>query len=109
MDINKLHLTQNRTFNMGLFLLMLAIFDSFFSDYGIRNHYITEANPIMRLVYDTSIIGFYAIKISLPVVFLLVITKIEPKKYLQIITGFTLLLYTFILFLHISWISILLS
>ncbi len=66
-----------------LSLILLALLDSLFTDIGIRQHYITEANPIMKYIYDTSVFGFYALKISLPIFLLLLLSKIKPKKYLN--------------------------
>ncbi|WP_144513797.1 DUF5658 family protein [Bacillus sp. FJAT-22090] len=88
-------------------LLLLAIFDSLFTDYGIRNGHISEANPIMRFIYERNIYSFYLIKIILPLLFMYVIAQFKPKKYLQILIGATLLLYTFVLFQHLFWISLL--
>ncbi|WP_223145585.1 DUF5658 family protein [Sporosarcina sp. ANT_H38] len=85
--------------------MLLAAIDSFFTDFGIQKKYITEANPLMRFIYDTSIWGFYSIKIGLPLVLLYLLTKIEPKGYLKLLVGAAILLYSFVLFQHIYWIS----
>ena len=69
----------------GILLLLLAVVDSFFTDFGIQKQYITEANPLMAFIYDTSILGFYALKISLPCVLLYLLTKIEPKEVFKTI------------------------
>jgi len=89
-------------------LLLLAILDSLFTDFGIRNNHISEANPLMRYLYGTSIPAFYLIKIALPLLLLLILTKIEVKKYLNFLIGGTVALYVFILFQHIFWLSIIL-
>lgn len=85
--------------------MLLAVVDSFSTDFGIQKKYITEANPLMRFIYDTSIWGFYSIKIGLPLVLLYLLTKIEPKGYLKLLVGAAILLYSFVLFQHIYWIS----
>jgi hypothetical protein len=92
----------------GILLLLLAVVDSFFTDFGIQKMYITEANPFMRFIYDTSILWFYVLKISLPCVLLYLLTKFEPKRYLKLLIGSTILLYSFVLFQHIYWISLIL-
>ena len=89
-------------------LLLLAIFDSLFTDFGIRNNHISEANPLMRYLYGTSVPAFYLIKIALPLLLLLILTKIEVKKYLNLLIGGTVALYVLILFQHIFWMSIIL-
>jgi len=95
-------------FNAGILLLLLAVIDSFFTDFGLQKQYITEANPLMALIYDTSIWGFYTLKISLPCVLLYLLTEIEQKKYLKLLVGSAILLYSVVLFQHIYWISLVL-
>lgn len=97
--------TRSRLFKAGILLLSLAILDSFFTDFGLRHNYITEANPLMRAVYEASVFGFYLLKISLPFLLLYLLTKIKQKKYLQYLLNFTLVLYSFVLCLHVIWLS----
>jgi hypothetical protein len=89
-----------------LSLILLAFLDSLFTDIGIRQNYITEANPIMKNIYDTSVFGFYALKISLPLFLLSLLTKIKPKRYLKVLISTTVALYTAVLFVHLFWISL---
>ncbi|WP_172369510.1 DUF5658 family protein [Sporosarcina jiandibaonis] len=89
-----------------LSLILLAFLDSLFTDIGIRQNYITEANPIMKNIYDTSVFGFYALKISLPLFLLSLLSKIKPKKYLKVLLSSAVTLYTVVLFLHFFWISL---
>ncbi|WP_203248740.1 DUF5658 family protein [Sporosarcina beigongshangi] len=105
MNTKLLFSTRSKLFKAGVFLLSLAILDSLFTDFGLRNNYITEANPLMRVVYDTSVPGFYLLKISLPFLLLYLLAKIEPKRYLQFLLSFTLVLYSFVLCKHLLWLS----
>jgi hypothetical protein len=105
-DLKHLFSARAKLFKADLLLVLLAISDSFFTDFGIRNNHITEANPLMRFIYETSVFGFYSIKIGLPFLLLYILTKIEPKKYLQLLMGTTLFLYSCVLCLHILWISL---
>ena len=89
-----------------LSLILLAILDSLFTDIGIRQHYITEANPIMKNIYDASVFGFYTLKISLPLILLLLLSKIKPKKYIMVLLISAVTLYSVVLFLHFFWISL---
>jgi Domain of unknown function (DUF5658) len=89
-----------------LALILLAFLDSLFTDIGLRQHYITEANPIMKNVYDASVFGFYALKISLPLFLLLLLSKIKPEMYLMVLISSAVILYSVVLFLHIFWISL---
>ncbi|WP_368668731.1 DUF5658 family protein [Sporosarcina sp. 6E9] len=89
-----------------LSLILLAFLDSLFTDIGIRQNHIQEANPIMKGLYDKSVIGFYAFKISLPLFLLSFLSKIQTKKYLKVLLSFTVLLYIFVICLHLFWISL---
>lgn len=106
MDVRHLFATRKKLLVAGVILLLLATADSLFTDFGIQKKYITEANPLMRLIYDTSIFGFYVIKISLPFILLYILTVVESKKYLQVLIGSTLVLYCFVLLQHIYWVSL---
>ncbi|MFJ7933800.1 DUF5658 family protein [Sporosarcina sp. NPDC096371] len=105
MQIKHMLSTRSRLFKAGILLLSLAIWDALFTDFGLRNNHITEANPLMRSVYETSISGFFLIKISLPFLLLFVLTKIEPKRYLRFLLRFALALYSFVLCQHLLWLS----
>lgn len=109
MNLDGQFFERNKQPKAAMLLLLLSIVDSLCTDFGIRNHHITEANPLMRVVYDTSVVGFYLIKISFPILFLYLLTKIEPKRILRILTSLTLFLYTFVFFQHMLWISLLLT
>lgn len=102
-DKKLLFLTLNRILKAGFLLFLLAIFDSFFTDFGIRNHHIEEANPLMRLTYENSIFIFYAIKIGLPILLLYILTKVEPKLYFHLLIASSLVVYTIVLFQHLFW------
>ena len=105
MNLKHLFSTRKKIFKAGILLVLLAISDSLLTDFGIQNYYITEANPLMNYLYETSVFGFYMIKIGLPLLLLYFIAKIEPRKYLQLLVGSTLFLYSCVLCLHIIWIS----
>ncbi|WP_438311861.1 DUF5658 family protein [Sporosarcina sp. FA9] len=89
-----------------LLLVVLAVLDSIFTDIGIRNNIIDEANPIMYYFYNQSAIAFYAIKITLPLLMLYILTLIKPRPYLRILIIFTIFLYSIIIAMHIFWITI---
>lgn len=108
MDVKLPILSRHKLFASGVTLLLLATADSLFTDFGIQQNHITEANPLMRFVYDRSIWGFYTIKICLPFVLLVLLARIEAKRYLQILMKFSLLLYSLVLFQHVLWISLVL-
>lgn len=108
MNVKPLFLHPGRLFYIGILLVVLALLDSLFTDYGIRHQYIHEANPIVRYVYESSVFGFYALKISLPLVLLVILLKIEPKLWLCILMKMTLVLYGSVLCVHLFWLSLVL-
>ncbi|MFD1928447.1 DUF5658 family protein [Sporosarcina siberiensis] len=89
-----------------LLLVLLAVLDSIFTDIGLRNNIIDEANPIMYYFYNQSLIAFYSIKIALPLLMLYILTQIKPKPYLRILIISTLFLYSIVIATHIFWITI---
>lgn len=105
MNIKMLSRPGNSLLKSGILLLSLAILDSFFTDFGIRNNHIQEANPLVSIIYDSSIIGFYTIKIGLPILLIYIFTKIDSKPYLRILVRLTLLFYVLVLAMHIVWFS----
>lgn len=105
--MNSKAIEQNRWHYTALLLLLLAICDSFMTHFGLSNGYIEEANPLMHYVYERSILGFFAIKIMLPILFIFIITKLKPNAFLQLLIAGALFLYTFVLFKHIYWVYLL--
>ncbi|WP_431312319.1 DUF5658 family protein [Sporosarcina oncorhynchi] len=87
-------------------LVCLCVIDTFFTDFGIRQGHIQEANPFMSLIYNWSIIGFYAFKILLPTSLLIMVYFMKPSTVIRQMTIFSLILYLFVLSLHIYWVVI---
>ncbi|MGE7622467.1 DUF5658 family protein [Viridibacillus sp. NPDC096237] len=106
METNLAFSPRSKLFLAGLLLLLLSILDSIFTDFGIRNNHITEANPLMRIMYEYSVIGFYSLKITLPFLLLYNLSKIQLRKSLQLLMGAAIILYTVVFFQHILWISL---
>jgi len=98
------HLNTKAVFAVFLLFLM-SILDAFYTDLGIRLDFITEANPLMGSVYESSVAGFYAIKIALPLLMLFIIMKIRVRNHLWFLIGGSLILYSLILAMHIRWIT----
>lgn len=98
--------SQRKPLILAFSILSLAIFDTISTDFGIRQGHITEANPLMRFIYENNIPFFYSIKIILPLLFIYIITKLQPKKYIQFLIIMALILYTFVLFQHLYWITL---
>ncbi|WP_397540287.1 DUF5658 family protein [Rummeliibacillus pycnus] len=80
--------------------------DALFTDIGIRNHLITEANPLMNWVYENSILLFYALKISMPILLIGILRNIQPSLLIRSLVIGVTAIYFAILFTHIWWIAI---
>lgn len=105
MQTNSLTFTQNRLTKMGIILLILATLDAFFTDMGIQNQLITEANPLMRIIYEVNLLGFYFIKIALPVLLIGIVSRLESRPFIVILLHIAISLYVCVLLLHFSWLA----
>lgn len=99
-------LPQNKLIKMVIVLLILAIFDALFTDFGIQNHHITEANPIMRSIHEANVTGFYLIKIALPVLLISIVAKLESKPFILFLLNVAISLYVIVLLLHFFWLTL---
>ncbi|OMC89289.1 hypothetical protein BK128_04440 [Viridibacillus sp. FSL H7-0596] len=97
---------RSKLFFAGLLLLFLSVLDSIFTDFGIRHNHITEANPLMRLVYESSVFGFYSLKIMFPLLLLYILSKVQIKRSLLLLMGAAIILYSVVFIQHIWWISL---
>ena len=84
-------------------LVMLAILDAVFTHIGVQGGHITEANPIMRSLYDFNVGLFFVIKILLPVVLMRLLSRFEPNPFIQLMIAGTIFVYVFVLLMHIYW------
>lgn len=91
---------------MGFILLVLAIFDALMTDFGLKNQYIAESNPLMRGIYEINVTGFYLIKITLPVLLIGILAKLETKTFIWILLNSAILLYVCVVLLHFYWLTI---
>ncbi len=76
-----------------------------FTDLGIRYHYIQEANPIMRSLYEKSILSFYVTKLILPILLFFILLRVEPKPIIHVVLVISLVLYFIVLIQHFLWMS----
>lgn len=87
-------------------LFVLSVFDSFITDYGLRNMLIEEANPIMRTIYNESVLAFYSVKLFLPALLILIVMKLKSTKTLRVFMMIALLIYIIVFLQHILWLSL---
>jgi len=82
---------------------MLAILDAVFTHIGLQGGHISEANPLMRILYDFNIGLFFVVKILLPLILMILMRKLEPKPIIQLMIAGTIFLYTIVLLMHLYW------
>lgn len=103
---NPLSFIQNKLVKLGIILLILATLDAFFTDFGIQSHHITEANPIMRNLYEGNLIGFYLIKIAFPILLIGIVSKLKSRPFIVVLLNVAIFLYVSVLFLHFFWLTL---
>ncbi|MFK7697041.1 DUF5658 family protein [Paenibacillus sp. HJGM_3] len=91
------------------FILIASILDASLTDIGLRLHLIGEANPIMSFLYDHMYVGFYALKIILPLSLFFLMAKIGKGMLVHGLFRLSVLVYVGILGMHYYWISASLS
>jgi hypothetical protein len=89
----------------AILLLFLTLFNAIFTDLGIRSHYIQEANPLMRFLYEKSIPSFYVTKLILPILLLFILLRMDPKPVIHVFLVVSLVLYLIVLIQHLSWMT----
>ncbi|WP_078553391.1 DUF5658 family protein [Bacillus alkalicellulosilyticus] len=94
------------TIVLAFLLLLLSVADATFTDIGIKYFGVTEANPLMDYVYHQSIILFYAIKVALPCLLLLLIPYIFKNKKINVLFMGAIGLYFCIFLYHLGWLSL---
>ena len=99
-------LPKNKLIKMGIILVILATSDAIFTDFGIQNFHITEANPIMRSIYEVNVTAFYFIKIALPILLIGILAKLESKQFILVLLNVAIFLYVLVLILHFFWLTL---
>ncbi|OLO42486.1 hypothetical protein BTR23_00245 [Alkalihalophilus pseudofirmus] len=85
----------------SLFLLSTA--DAIFTDIGLRQAVITELNPIMNSIYDTSIFLFYFIKIVLPLALIFCAPYAFSSRIVKRTLTCAIVIYFGVFVYHIGW------
>lgn len=87
------------------YLAVLNLLDAFLTYYGLRNSYITEANPLMNSLYEAHPFLFMMVKLTLS--FLLYVLSLyitpHPAYWIKGISVVACACYTFICLLHGYW------
>lgn len=86
-------------------IIICSFLDAFCTDIGIAAHQVTEGNPVAALLYNWSIIGFYAWKIALPLTLLMVYRYLPKKRLYGALIGCTAGIYVALCLYHGLWIT----
>ncbi|MFK7696073.1 DUF5658 family protein [Paenibacillus sp. HJGM_3] len=87
------------------FVCLASLLDAFLTDVGLRLQLINEANPLMRLVYDNSMLLFYGCKIVLPLSLFFLVARAGGRLYIRRLFQLSVVVYGCVLLLHYYWIS----
>jgi hypothetical protein len=85
-----------------LFIAAASFTDAVLTDLGIRLGSISEANPLMRSLYQWNAPAFFLLKLALPLLLLLITPKLLTKP-LQNLLYLTCGIYLCVLSLHSVW------
>ncbi|AXI00588.1 hypothetical protein DV702_13175 [Sporosarcina sp. PTS2304] len=97
---------QSRLLYAGFLLACLCLVDAVFTDYGLRFGHIQEANPLIAVLYNQSILLFYIIKLGLPLLLLYIVTISNSGIWLRLSMTTALFLYIVVLFVHVFWLVV---
>lgn len=87
-------------------LIVLCLGDAFLTDFGLIMDLVDEANPLIKWLYNQSVVLFYGVKMVLPVI-LLMLYRLQPLSIIiQKGSSILLILYIGINTYHIFWLSI---
>ncbi|THF84233.1 DUF5658 family protein [Cohnella fermenti] len=89
----------------GLWLLVLSAFDALATDIGLRRQAVTEGNPWAARLYETDIFLFYAYKIGLPLLLLLLLGKVGAQSMVRRGALVGAIGYGVLAGYHLAWIS----
>lgn len=83
--------------------------DAIFTDFGIRYGHIEEANPFVRSLYEMNVFAFYLLKASLPILLYVLMHNMRPSLLIRNLLVVALIVYTSVIFIHVSWIIIVIA
>ncbi|TVY10422.1 DUF5658 family protein [Paenibacillus cremeus] len=87
------------------FVLIASVLDAGLTDIGLRLHLIGEANPIMEFLYEHMYLGFYALKIALPLSLFFLAARIGKRLLIRGLLNLSVVVYVGILLMHYYWIT----
>ncbi|TXK84489.1 DUF5658 family protein [Paenibacillus sp. N3.4] len=86
-------------------LLILCLGDAIFTDVGLHLHLIEEMNPLIRHIYEWNTGGYYAVKLALPLLLMILYPRIRTRLWVKPCLALTVLLYGAVNVYHLIWLS----
>ncbi|WP_432352462.1 DUF5658 family protein [Sporosarcina sp. A2] len=87
-------------------LLILSLIDAGVTDFGLHQGLIQEANPLMAVVYELNRVGFYFIKLGLPISLFVLQPFVSQSSLVYRFLQVSVLLYIGITCMHGYWLLI---
>lgn len=88
-----------------IWLVLLSLFDAAATDVGIRLQLVREGNPFAGAIYETNIALFYAFKLLLPLVLLLLLRRLDERSFVHKGVLFATGLYGCVALYHLFWMT----
>lgn len=85
-------------------LLFLCFADAAFTDFGLRMKLIEELNPLVKGIYDWHIAAFYALKLLLPLLLIIIYRRLKRRVWINPFMILALVLYFVVNVYHLVWI-----
>ncbi|GGA12620.1 hypothetical protein GCM10008018_67060 [Paenibacillus marchantiophytorum] len=88
-----------------VWLLVLCLCDAIFTDIGLHLAFIEELNPLIRTIYEWHVVGYYVVKLILPVSLMFLYPHIQKKGWVQPCLSLTVLIYGAVNVYHFIWLT----
>lgn len=86
-------------------ILLFSLLDAGITDFGLREHFITEANPLAWHLYELSPILFYGWKLILPLLLILLYPKVLKQRFIRTGIRVTCFLFMGLMLYHGFWLT----
>ncbi|KZE39856.1 hypothetical protein AV656_00775 [Bhargavaea cecembensis] len=88
----------------SILLLLLSVADTYLTLTGIAGGYIREANPLMDALLKVEPAYFFAVKLALPAILVVLSHAIGESRPVRILMNGALTVYVTVFLLHAVWI-----
>lgn len=86
-------------------IFLCSLLDASLTDFGLREHFITEANPLAWHLYEISPVLFYGWKLLLPLLLIFLYPKVLKRKSIRMGIKMTCYLFVVLMLYHGFWLT----